>query len=210
MKNQRIEPNLHLIKVKHVISNPTRYNSFLFGSSRAGKIDTRKMIDNNKWYNLYYSEGVPLEHLEDIRMILKNKVIIKNIIIGLDDISYLIDPALHQKQYLRKSYINKYRPYFEYFFIRPDFTILSAIMKKHGPYYTKYDEMYDSGFPLVINRDEYINKNQKKHTNDIAFSSPSWPWYYGPKIKPRTDEILTELSEIITFAKNIRSICIYL
>ena len=48
MKNQLTEPNQNYLKTTHIINNPTKYNAFLFGSSRAGKIDVSKIIDDNK------------------------------------------------------------------------------------------------------------------------------------------------------------------
>ena len=43
MDAQITEPNQHYLKVKYVLNYPDKYDSFLFGSSRVGKIDVNKI-----------------------------------------------------------------------------------------------------------------------------------------------------------------------
>ena len=85
---QKRPPNQHFIKMRHVIANPSRYDSFLFGSSRVGKIDV-SLIKDGRFYNLYYAEAVPAEYLKDLKILLSEGVKIRNVLIGLDDFSVM-------------------------------------------------------------------------------------------------------------------------
>ncbi len=87
-------PDLNFCKIKFLLKNTKKFDSFIFGSSRVAVIDVKKIF-NGRYYNMTYAEGVPGEHLENIRFLLKNDVSIRNLMIGLDDFSYLIDPQCH-------------------------------------------------------------------------------------------------------------------
>ena len=42
--NLRYEPNQNFIKIKYIMNNKKKYDSFIFGSSRVGKINPLKKI----------------------------------------------------------------------------------------------------------------------------------------------------------------------
>lgn len=195
MTNQRIEPNQHYLKAKHVIDNPKKYNSFVFGSSRVGKIDVRKIEDSNNWYNMTYSQGVPAEHLDELKIFLENNVNIKNIWIGLEETSYLVDKKLHNSQANRKSYVNSIDPLISYFFIKPSLNIYQRIQEaKNAEFYTTYDELYKSGIPTPKNIDEWINNNPEMHRNLPKFKQASWN---NNEYNERIDLVIKELEEIV-------------
>lgn len=104
---RRLEPAQHFIKMRHVLRDPGSYNAFSFGSSRVGRINITQIADGNAWYNLYYSEGLPEEWLNNIRLLLQRGVTVRRLLIGLDDNSFRTDPATHHG-------INFRRPYREY------------------------------------------------------------------------------------------------
>ncbi len=120
VRNNGIEPNKRYIKMRNVLKNPDKYDSFLFGSSRVGYFDITRMTDG-KFYDMSYSEGTPAEHLEDLEILIENGIIPKNVYIGLDDIAYFVDPAIHQKMLYRKAYpwnkspLDKLKFYLGYF-----------------------------------------------------------------------------------------------
>src|SRR5690242_10358530 len=64
---QRIEPNGHFIKMRYVLNHPEKFDSFIFGNSRANNIDNTH-IPGGQWYNMYYSLGFPKEHLADLQL----------------------------------------------------------------------------------------------------------------------------------------------
>lgn len=94
------EPNQSFAKMVFLKDHPRKYDTYIFGSSRVGKIPNELLADQ-KIYNLTYSEGLPAEHLKNITFLLKNKVQIKTLLIGLDEFSYQIDPQKHLSQLLR-------------------------------------------------------------------------------------------------------------
>lgn len=103
LQYQTLEPNQNYIKTKYILRNPQKFNAFIFGSSRVGNIPTED-IKNYKFYNMGYSEGLPKEWEETLNIFIRNKVVPQIIILGIDDLSFKIDPNLHEKELLRKSF----------------------------------------------------------------------------------------------------------
>ncbi len=103
IRNNGVEPNKSYVKMMNVFRNKDRFDSFLFGSSRMGFFDISG-LDDGKYYNMAYSEGTPGEHLQNIKDMLARGVKIKNITMGVDDISYFVDPEFHEDQLYRKPF----------------------------------------------------------------------------------------------------------
>ena len=83
-----VGPNKNYVKMKYILANPGKYDSFLFGSSRVGAIHTDKITTGEKCYNMDYSIGLPGWHLLNIKTMLKNNIRPNKIYIGVDSISY--------------------------------------------------------------------------------------------------------------------------
>ena len=125
--NQRIEPNQHFIKMKFVLNNPKKFDSFIFGSSRVGNIDVRKIPSEERFYNMTYSEGLPKEFLEDIKLMISNGVKIKTLLIGLDEFSFRVDPNEHLQQPMRRPYSeNLLKFYMDYLLKAPNYKIIKS------------------------------------------------------------------------------------
>lgn len=103
VRDNGIEPNKNYIKMSYILENPDKFDSFMFGSSRVGAIHVEK-IENERCYNMTYSVGVPAEHLENIRTLVKNGIIPDKIYIGVDSLSYTSDAKLHESEPIRASY----------------------------------------------------------------------------------------------------------
>lgn len=97
------EPNQRFLKIRHLLAQKDRYDSFLFGSSRALHIDTRAIRDG-KYYNLGTSEGIPQEHLQHIEFLLQNGIRVRNVLVALDDFSYRLYPEQHLNDLLRQPH----------------------------------------------------------------------------------------------------------
>lgn len=195
MQTQKIEPNQHYLKIKNCINNPNKYNAFLFGSSRVGAIDVSKIHDGNNWYNFTYSECVPYETLQDIKLLLNSNVDIKQIIIGLDEISYLVSHKLHDNQSLRKPYVNIINPYIYYLFLKPSPSLYEKILSADtDKFYSKgvYNVIYKDGYFPPNKKDFFIEKNSLIHNNDSIFKKPSW----RPYNKERIAKAISEIKEI--------------
>ena len=87
----KAEPNKNYVKSKYILANPQKFNAFAFGSSRIGNLDLENLPKelngvHLNWYNMTYSQGIPSEHLQNIKTFLKNGIEIKWIILEFDDI----------------------------------------------------------------------------------------------------------------------------
>ena len=98
-----VEPNKNFLKMTYILHNGSKFDTFIFGSSRVGYIDTGK-IENARAYNMTYSMGVPAEHADNIRTMIRNGIIPKMIIMEVDDISYRMDAKSHIDEQPRCPY----------------------------------------------------------------------------------------------------------
>ncbi|MEQ8176282.1 MAG: hypothetical protein ABRQ26_14585 [Syntrophomonadaceae bacterium] len=167
---QKTEPNQQLVKMKYIIDNPAKYDCFIFGSSRCGNMDPKKIPDK-KAYNMTYSEGLPAEWLGNIKTMLEHGVTVKTVIICLDDFSFRLNPADHESQWMRLSYRENMQPiYWRYVLRFPQAEVIKPYFNKQ-PAAVFYD-IYDSGRPLHPEVDEAIEKEPEKHINDSKFWVP--------------------------------------
>lgn len=189
VRDNGIEPNKNFIKMNYILSNPQKYDSLLFGSSRVGSIHTDK-IDNEHCYNMTYSEGIPAEHLDNIKTLIKNNVPIKKIYMGLDTLSYNIDPLAHQKEPMRASYeyLRSHPLDFLSFYLDSS-TALSSLetSKAHVPQENLNELLYSYGWWCEYNAVQKLNP-------DTAYS------IIGPSYC--LDETLATIAEIVTICEN--------
>ena len=204
MNKQVTEPNQNLIKTRYILKNIEKHNAFLFGNSRVGKINVQNLSGNYNFYNMTYSEGVPLEHLNNIKLFLKSGVEIDRVIVCLDEISCFIDPESHLDQPLRKAYINKYNPLLSYLYLKPSIGIIKRnLTVNKDKFYTEgfYNGIYENGSRgfMPNKKDVYINQNIKSHINDSIFESAYWTDNNSSK----------NVAKSIEAIKSIISICNY-
>jgi hypothetical protein len=197
MENHYTEPNQRYLKAKHLLKNPAKYNAYIFGSSRAGKIDPRNIKTDERWYNQAYSEGLPAEHLEDLRFMVKNDVTISRVVIGMDNVSFLVRPERHRKEVLRKPYKNWRDPFFDYLFLKPDLELRKIQAKRKEDKNQSFYDIYESGMPDVLFRDTWIENLKEKHCQNKKFNYPATTFYH----KPRIDKAIKEISDIIKLCK---------
>lgn len=178
----RCEPTESYIKAKFICDNPDKYDAFCFGSSRVGNIDVRKIPGDYRYYNMTYSEGVPQEWLEDIQLFLEHGVKIRQLILGLDDFSFRVNPVEHTHQELRLRYKGKFE--FE--------KIASLYLKK--PSFSGYKEseetgslydIYNTGNVIHEYPDKLVEDDVAKHISDEKFLFPKH--YTGNRIKETMD-----------------------
>ncbi|MEM9680428.1 MAG: hypothetical protein AAF901_08900 [Bacteroidota bacterium] len=191
LENRLNEPNIRFIKTQYVVNNPEKYNAFIFGSSRVGKILAN--LESENVYNMYYSEGLPIEFLEDINTFIANEVSIKKVYIGLDEISFKIIPAKHKTQLLRRRFYGNFSndviSYLEYLLDPPKIFIASFSVP------TTFDYL-NTGCPLHYEVDSIINRDPELHVNHQKFSNPKM--YYGD----RSSMAISEIRELINVCLN--------
>jgi hypothetical protein len=176
-------PNMNYIKMKYLLEHKERFDSFIFGSSRVWSIDPLK-IPGGKYYNMTYTLGLPQEHLANIRYLLKNGVTVKNVLIGIDEFSYQIDPGPRRSNLMTQPLPaisgKKLEDFYgEYFFklqellpqlkayIRHNYTHKNDHLEQHMWY-----DMFGTGRVFCRDCDEEIEKNRAAHARN--FSKPAW------------------------------------
>ena len=167
---QIIEPNQNYDKMRYILGHKAKYDSFIFGSSRVGKINPFN-IHNGKYYNFTYADGLPEEHLKNIKILLKNGVKIKNILLGLDDFSYRLNPSDHKKSLLNMPYpsnvFEEVTLFTDYFLRIPNkFTEKDVIQRLN------YD-VENSGRPICKDCDIKIDEKPLEHLKDKKFNVPT-------------------------------------
>ncbi len=187
LRNNGVEPNKAYLKMKNVLKNPDRFDSFLFGSSRMGFFDVEKM-DDGIYYDMAYSEGLPAEHLENLRVMLENGIVPKNVTIGIDDISYFVEPSMHKTQLFRSPY-----PW-------------GSSVREQGEFYLKYFDLITiaQSVDVVLDHEdrdpEYGERLLRTGTENLGIISEfnyenteaTWCDYYEPR-----EQVLEEIREII-------------
>lgn len=181
-----VEPNQNFIKTRYILENPERFDSFLFGSSRVGMIDVSRITSGN-FYNMAYSEGLPLEHLRNLQLFIKHGVKIQNVWIGIDNISCFVDPKLHEKSLMRREYPQDeklWKFYLPYVNCSMAFHSLDTVLRagRNRGEREKEEDFYLTGNSWLS---QETNRREKANR-------PSWDKYY----KPRFAEALQEIRDI--------------
>ena len=176
IRNNGVESNKGYVKMSNVLENPEKFDSFLFGSSRMGFFDVTKIRDG-KYYDMSYSEGVPAEHLSDLEVMIDHGIIPKNVTIGVDDISYFVDPATHEEQLYRKrfpwegTFTDKCGFYLKYF----DMITLSQSLHVIRNFEDKDPEY---GKRLLATGNERLDIESNFNYED---TEATWSAYYRPR-----------------------------
>ncbi len=205
------EPNQNYVKMAYALAHPDKYDSFLFGSSRALQIDTRK-IEGGRFYNMGYSEGVPQEHAENMRLLLAHGVAVRNLIIALDDFSWRIDPSYHVQQLLRQPHYlisgkSRVAFYSKYLFnsYRLNRTVRNYVRhnltRKGTPQEARtFYDMFGSGRVICTTCDDEVERDVAKYVSDPRFTRP---YLFGGNNMAGT---LDSMREIVRIARenNIR------
>ena len=197
---QVIEPNQRFAKMKWLSEEKRDFDSFIFGSSKVGNIDSRKML-GGKYYNMTYSMGLPYEWMEDMKQLANTGYDIKNIVICLDEFSYT---RTHDQNssFLRKPYAESWakRTEFQakYLLRMPNFSVLKKAwypINKDKPFLVRYD-IQETGIPFTTERESYVEENMDLHLTDWKFDI-DWPLKL-----PRMEESLYAIKEIKQFCED--------
>ena len=190
IRDNGVEPNKNYIKMKYILKNPDLFDSFVFGSSRVGALHMEEVPDMN-CFNMTYSQGVPAEHLANLKTFLDNGIVPERIFIGVDNISYTYDPEKHTTEPMRcpYEYLKKHPLTFCSMYLNPSLAVDSLeVMKGHErnrdyeEYFFKYgDWTYYGGATLADKGPE-------------AYEVP-----VGPVM--RMDETLGEIAEIAALCR---------
>ncbi|MDR3334176.1 MAG: hypothetical protein LBT13_04715 [Treponema sp.] len=199
IRDNGVEPNKNYVKMRYILDNPDRFNAYLFGSSRVSGIDVDRMKGLH-CYNMTYSEGVPLEHLNNLETFLQTGIVPRMVLIGIDNLACFVNPKLHKNQLLRtpppesNGIMETITFLLNYF--NPNVLISVPIILSH-----KSDEQnYRKQFYKNGGRLRNSTVSLKKYNWDEAV--PAW----GDQYDNRTEEAIMEIQKIIDLCNvhNIR------
>lgn len=186
IRDNGVEPNKNYIKTKFILEHQDEYDSYLFGSSRAGFIDVSELPDGS-WYNFSYSEGLPAEQCETLRTLISHGEIPKQVYLSIDNISFLVDPAYHEDQLYRKAYpyegsaADKIRFFASYLDSVTTLESLSVIRAYDGDTQELRERMYSTGCENL--------------DLDMTFDETSAGAYWADYYEPRIEEAVAEIRE---------------
>jgi hypothetical protein len=192
-----VEPNKQILKMKYLLKNKSKFDSFIFGSSRVNFLNPEK-ISNGKYYNMTYSGGIPSQHFDNIKFLYENGIKIKNLIVGIDYISFVTDPdkeikLLHMKDY-PVSLWDKILFIKTFIISRPNLTFVKSALKNNSIYYPK---LYDTGVMSSELFDVNIDKNINSHIKQKRFFQPSSEYKKCTTI----DKSLNDIKKIVEFSQ---------
>lgn len=200
----RIEPNNHFIKMRYLLSEKSNFDSFIFGSSRANNVKP-KQFKNGNYFNLYYSLGVPHEHLEDIRLLLKKGIHIKNVLVLIDYSSYSVNYNDRQNDLLRLHYSEEKMPllkkYIKYAFAIPEKEFKQSFYQQNQEPY--YKNMLVTGTAENAAQEKFITEHPEEHMADEKFT---WPTLVYNNL---LNETVSDLDSIIQLCKANNIHCVF-
>ena len=156
--------NIRYLKTKYILNNPTKYDSFIIGSSRVGTFRGDKLQKIGNFYNMSYNVSLPNEEIHMLEEFLQNNIKIKNIILGINDFDFYTNPEeqvgiLYKIPYTELK--NKFNLLKYYLFINPFNPANKATL------WGKKDQFYDiikTGYwNCRMYMDKNIEKDLKKH-----------------------------------------------
>lgn len=188
-------PNERFIKTDYLIKNPDKYDSYLFGSSRVSQMPVEMMnkASGNKFYDMTYISGVLSDHLKVLKVLLKNRVTIKNIIIGLDYYSFKeLPPESHIRTIMYpETPWDTVKFYYTYLSLEPDSGMLKEMRFDGKEVLYKLDS---TGEYFFLKKDMLIKRDPARHV--ARFNAPV------PVVCPRRiDDSFKELGEIMDLCK---------
>ena len=228
IRGNGVEPNKNFVKMNYILNNPDKFDSYVFGSSRVGNIHV-----NNMWgykaYNMTYSECVPKEILSNVKTLINNGIYPKEIFVGVDNLSYTIDPESHMNASnapYELSLDNPIKFYSYYLDPAVSFSSYISIIRDHkvddsygyrfyefgwNSDYGDNDTAYDfnnakpstgSDYRLEETLDEIKELVELCNDNNIKiaiFTNPMYYVTYDESVKQNYFEFLKGLSEITEF-----------
>lgn len=191
--SRRITAAENFIKTRYILDNPKKYDAFCFGSSRVAVLPLTEIDDGCRWYNMSYQAGTPAEWLETLQYFVKGGVTVKTVLIGLDDVSFRIDPQDHIREFGDKV---PYRPhdietYLRLLFRKPEPPRPADFVYDNGIYF----DIYGTGNTPYPWRDEAIEQDPAKHRAKETFL------HSAARTENRMEAAMKDIADLCAFAK---------
>ncbi|MDO4965227.1 MAG: hypothetical protein Q4E51_00830 [Lachnospiraceae bacterium] len=192
-RDNGVEPNKNFIKTKYVLNNKDKFDSFLFGSSRAGFMDVNYLseLTGDKWYDMASSEAVVAEHVNTLKVFIKHGLIPKNVFVMVDDISCFVDPKTHENMLYRVPYptggiISYMEFYAKYCDLITTFESI-GVMKEHVSEDVNHVERYRNSGTERLDKATYFDPTLPQ------FQVGYWADYYSYRV----DEAIEDMQDLV-------------
>ncbi len=194
-KSMRILPNERWVKTEYLIKNPGKYDSIVFGSSRISQVpmDIINQKTGRSYYNMTLMAGVPSDYLHILKILLRNKVAVKHIVIGLDFYSFegATPNQFHRGTMYPDDPWDRYRQYFKYLFLPLDTTMYNELN------FDGKDLVYDifgTGEYTFLKKEKNIDEHPEQHPARFQFPILT-------VCDDRMDRTLNEITQIINICR---------
>ncbi len=193
-----ISINKNFLKLSYILDNKEKYDTLLMGSSRNASLDD-SLISKHA-YNMYYGFGVAGAHLHNLKVLLENKVKIKNIWLGLNDFEIWKDPKDHEVDWSRKTYKNDFLDkldfYSFYLFKKIDHRDIKVL---RGEYYLQksnriFQKDLSSYFIMMKSREKKISDNAHSWIKKMISTGSALLGYKDKEY--RIDQTIEEIKEM--------------
>ncbi len=106
IKNKYFYPNPRYLKIKYLLNNKTKYDSFLFGSCDSNLLNLQEY---GNFYNITYEDNTLWETKRNLSFMINNGFKIKKVLLQLSDECLKVD--MEGIKALQKNYPYHYLPY---------------------------------------------------------------------------------------------------
>lgn len=194
-KHMFVCPNERFAKTDYILRNPGKYDSLLFGSSRVSQIPIR-VLDRetgNRWYNMTFISGVVWENLKILKVFVRHKVPLKNMMIGLDYFSFQMLPVqtLIRTMLYPDTFEDKIKFYYTFLTAEPDSGMFYEV-RFDGK--NAYYDLLGTGEYDFIRKEQNLALHPEEH--DARFKIPILVINNN-----RIPETISEIREIIDICK---------
>ncbi len=189
-------PHERFVKVDHVLKNPEKYDSFLFGSSRVSQVPVEAMdrAVGGRHYNMTFVSGVVGEYLRVLEIFLDKGIEVKHVVVGVDYFSFKMLPL--ENMVRNRMYPLTLRDridfYFTFLTMEPDFSLFKEI--KFDGKEARYD-LTGTGEYVFLRREMKIDADPASHR--ARFKQPIFTI-----CAKRLDETTAELRAMADLCRN--------
>ena len=192
-----ISPNKAFLKVLYLLDNKDKYDTLLMGSSRSGYMDAGLISENA--YNMKFNFALAKMHLHNLKTLLKHKVKIKNLWLGVNDYVIWKNPENHEFDFQRKLYkdnlIEQLDTYSFYLLKKIDGRDIGILTGKYNLYPSEELTNPDkANMKTAKAREKYAISHPRKWKEKMTWIRPTLLGYKDDHY--RIDEAIQEISDI--------------
>lgn len=123
--------NERVNKTRHVLAQPQKYDSMLFGSSMAGVIDPHLLVNSRASYNFSFFSATPGDVLRSLQMLERAYRLPSRIYIGLDPFMFMVPvPGAPQMRLPPAAGETAWWPFWRDYLFAPSFSSLAAKVRE--------------------------------------------------------------------------------